>query len=146
MPVTRRDLVMAVLGAAKGSKMSPTQLQKALFLISENIPGAFSEGSKFNFTPYNYGPFDAGVYSEAQTLMISGDTNITIAPSGRWKEYAATQQGVAKGIEILAALPENERSYIIDVVQWVQGLTFEQLVKTIYEHYPQMRANSIFRG
>jgi uncharacterized protein len=146
MPASRRNIVLAVLAAANGSRLSPTQLQKALFLVSTNMPTVFEPGHAFNFEPYNYGPFDAQVYAAAETLSVSGHAAISKSPNGRWKEYAATGLGVNEGSQVLASLAQNEQKYITDVVRWVQSLSFEQLVKAIYDFYPDMRVNSIFKG
>ena len=146
MPASRRDIVLAVLAAAQGAKLSPTQLQKSLFLIAKNMPEAFDSGSRFDFAPYNYGPFDAGVYSEVEVLRTETLAEIVNSANGRWKEYSASQAGITKGLTVLNSLVPRQRDYVQGVVNWVRDLSFQQLVKAIYEHYPDMRVNSIFKG
>src|SRR4051812_34921382 len=62
--MTRGGLVLALLAAAQGRAYTPAQLQKAAFLVTRNLPQAFDRGETFDFQPYDYGPFDKGVYQE----------------------------------------------------------------------------------
>jgi uncharacterized protein len=146
MPVKRKEMLLAVLAAVEGKKLSPTQLQKALFLITKNIPDAFAENELYEFEPYNYGPFDVKVYRDAEINANNGPAEITLSPSGRWKEYSASNAGVLTGKSILSDLTHSQRLYIENVSNWVKGLNFEKLVKSIYDTYPEMKVNSVFKG
>jgi hypothetical protein len=142
--MTRRDLVLAILAVARGRPYQPAQLQKAVFLVTRNVPDIIDDGLGFSFVPYDYGPFDAAVYWEAEKLRDSGEAIITLSPNGRWKTYAASQLGMAHGDDILNALPEKIRSYISQISEWVLSQSFGSLIRAIYEAYPEMREKSIF--
>jgi hypothetical protein len=144
--MNRRELVLAVLAASEGRPYTPVQIQKSVFLITENAPDIVDEGPDFDFQPFDYGPFDPDVYAEAQALANSG--LVAIAPSdvGRWNTYAASDRGIAEGRNVLASLPQARREYVAEVSEWVRRLSFTSLVKSIYDAYPEMRVNSIFRG
>jgi hypothetical protein len=142
----RRDLVLAALAAADGRPYTPVQIQKALFLISQNVPETVTEAPRFNFVPYDYGPFDQDVYSETEALARGGEAVIAPSGSGRWNTFAASDAGLEHGKQILAAMPERSRKYIIEVSQWVRAKSFSGLVRSIYDAYPSMKAKSIFRG
>jgi hypothetical protein len=144
--VTRRDAILAILASANGQALTPVQLQKAAFLLDRNIPGLVSEGDGFHFAPYDYGPFDRHVYDEAMALALGGLGSVNPSPWGRWNVYAATEQGIQAGQNVLGALPQHLREYIVSVTAWVRAQSFNSLVKSIYEQYPEMRANSIFQG
>jgi len=143
--MSRTDLVLALLASASGRAYSPAQLQKSAFLVSTNLPNVVTDGPGFHFEPYDYGPFDRDVYIEAQKLRDRGEAEITPTPWGRWVTYAASQIGIDRGQAILDALPEPTRKYINDVSTWALAQSFNSLVKSIYDAYPQMRVNSIFR-
>jgi hypothetical protein len=143
-PMTRDDALLAILAASGGRNYAPAQIQKAVFLITENLPRLVTKGPKYQFEPYDYGPFDRHVYTDCETLAAAGKVEILQGP--RWKYYTATDEGVKRGNEILNSLSEIDRKYIVMVSNWVRSLTFEQLVKSIYQKYPKMKVNSIFRG
>jgi len=144
--MNRRDLVLTILAAADGRTFTPVQIQKAVFVICDRVPDIVDDGPGFNFEPYDYGPFDSDVYFELAQLQRSGD--VVIAPSGQgnWNTYAATDIGVRRGDTLLESLEDEKQGYILRVSDWVRSLSFTRLVKSIYEAYPRMRANSIFRG
>lgn len=144
--MNRGELVLAVLSAAGGRPYTPAQLQKALFLISRNAPAMITQGDPFNFRPYDYGPFDSSVYEEARRLRSVGEVEIAPSPWGQWNTYAATDLGLARGQQLLNAMPPAGRDYIDRVSAWVRSLDFATLVKSIYDAYPDMKANSIFKG
>jgi len=142
----RRELLLAVLAAAKGRQFSPAQIQKAIFLIDKNLPHLIHPGPGYTFVPYNYGPFDRTVYAEAENLRSEGEAVIAGADNGRWSTYAASDSGIEHGEMILGRLHEKSRRYVESVVDWVLAQSFGSLVKAIYDEYPEMRENSIFQG
>lgn len=144
--MTRGEVLLAILAASQGRPYSPVQIQKAAFLVTKNLPDLVDIGPNFDFSPYDYGPFDQNVYSEVDGLSRAGLAEIIQQDGVRWNRYAASDSGIADGEAILAGMSERDRSYINNVTSWVRAQSFESLVKSIYVQYPEMKANSIFRG
>jgi uncharacterized protein len=144
--MTRADLVLAVLAAAFGRPYTPVQIQKAVFIICDQFPELIDEGPGFDFKPYDYGPFDSDVYSEIGALQRGGLAEISPSPFGSWNIYSVTEIGEERGGWLINQLEGDKQAYIYEISQWVRSLSFSKLVKSIYEAYPEMRANSIFRG
>ena len=142
----RSDLLLAILASAGGRSFTPVQLQKSAFLVWKNAPTLIDTGPTFNFTPYDYGPFDPSVYAVADGLAMTGTAIIAPSATGRWNTYAASDAGIRRGEQILASLDPNIRDYIGRIVEWVRSQSFHGLVKSIYDAYPDMKVNSIFRG
>jgi len=142
----REDVLLAVLAASNGRPYTPVQIQKTLFLIAMNLPKLFAKTSRYSFVPYDYGPFDAAVYRDSVDLSNKGLVEITREPDSKWKNYAASEDGLEEGQAILDRMTEERREYIKNISKWVRKQDFSQLVKAIYDNYPEMRANSIFQG
>jgi hypothetical protein len=140
----RRDVLLAILAAGNGRSFTPAQIQKAAFLVSRNAAHLVNDGPSFEFVPYDYGPFDVTVYNEAENLERFGLAQIV--PNGRWRVYGATAEGIGHGNAKLAQMDPNAQKYIRDVANWVLSLDFATLVKSIYEAYPEMKENSVFKG
>jgi hypothetical protein len=143
--MNRRDLVLAILAASEGRPYTPVQIQKAVFIVCDQFRELIDDGQGFNFEPYDYGPFDSDVYSEISELDSNGEAIIAPSGVGNWNTYAASDYGLIRGRELLDKMGK-EGKYVQKISDWVRSLSFNQLVKSIYEAYPDMRANSIFRG
>lgn len=140
----RDQIVLAALAAGgENANFTPVQVQKLFFLLDREA-AHLVEGPHFNFTPYDYGPFDRAVYDVLDDLARQNLARVQ--NTGRYRVYALSQAGFQQGAAELTRLPEGARNYIGKVAQWVRQLSFEQLVASIYNRYPEMKANSVFRG
>jgi len=136
----RKNWVLLALAAANGKPLTPVQLQKCLFLLSEK---AGMKRGMYKFKPYDYGPFAPDVYQDAEQLERDGLVNISYGHDLRWKTYLITPEG--KNLAEKFKIPSNVSQQIDEIVTHVQSLDFSELVKEIYRDYPDFRANSIFR-
>jgi hypothetical protein len=141
----RSDWNLLVLAAAGGQPLQPVQFQKVLFLLGKDFPDVVGGESYYHFEPYNYGAFDANVYSDAEAL--EGQSLTTISQTyGGWKQYAAAPAGLAKARELEQQAPSHVVGHIKNLVAWAKGLSFNELVRAVYEAHPETKANSIFKG
>ena len=140
----RQDFLLMAVAAAEGKPLTPVQLQKSLFMISKNLKGI--PDPFYTFEPYHYGPFDIEIYSDANSLEDEGWVVSIQSNRGRWKETAITPNGLKKAETLVKELSEPAAKYVREIVQWVQSLSFSDLVKEIYRLYPEYRENSVFQG
>lgn len=146
MPLQREEMALVVLSiAGKGAPFTPVQIQKAMFLASDKARDAFDPDSRYDFQPYDYGPFDWRVYSDVEGLERRGLAEIDQRPGTRWRVYAATERGVAEGQRLAGQLNREQRAVLARIVNLVRRLSFNDLVSAIYRAYPDMRARSVFR-
>lgn len=139
----RHEIMLAALAAGgENATFTPVQVQKLFFLIDREAAHAV-EGPHFNFRPYDYGPFDRAVYD--QLTEFAQQNLARIQNTGRYRVYSLSQAGFQRGAAKLEELPEPVRNYLVKVARWVRQLSFEQLVASIYNRYPEMKANSVFR-
>jgi hypothetical protein len=135
---------MLAVAQAKGSGLSPVQLQKSLFLLGKELPTEVGFDF-YNFTPHYYGPFDSAIYNDAN--LLAGIGLVTRSDSGRgfW-EYAPTPEGITYAQKLKDAASPKAVAYLEKIVPWAQRLSFSALVRAIYAKYPEFRANSVFQG
>lgn len=144
MPFKKEELVLATMAAGgEGARFEPVQIQKILFLIDEKLSKIIG-GPHFNFQPYDYGPFDRDVYRVLDGLSDKGE--VSTAPVRWYRDYGLTSQGYEKGRKNLALLGEPAKKEIDEVVKWAYGMSFDELVSTIYQQYPKMKKRSVFRA
>jgi len=140
----RENLVLAALAAGgENATYWPVQVQKLLFLIDREA-SALVGGPHFQFAPYDYGPFDRAVYVALDALAARG--LVDVQNTGRYRVYSLSPEGFQQGNLNLNGLGGSARTYIEQVARWVRGLSFQQLVAAIYNRYPDMKVNSVFRG
>ena len=143
VPLQKDQVLLVVLSFARGEALTPVQVQKALFLADDKVTTAFQ--TRYDFQPYDYGPFDRHVYADAQALSRQGLVTISRDPNGGWDTYAATDAGIRRGRELRDRLDENQRTVLSRIVGLVRRLSFSELVSAIYKAYPHMRERSVFR-
>jgi hypothetical protein len=140
----RHNIVLAALAAGgENATYWPVQVQKLLFLIDREA-SALVGGPHFEFEPYDYGPFDRAVYVALDALAAQGLVNVQ--NTGRYRVYSLSPEGFRQGSGHLQGLGAPARGYLEQVARWVRGLSFQQLVAAIYNRYPDMKVNSVFRG
>ncbi len=135
---------MLAVAQAKGSGLSPVQLQKSLFLLGKELPEEVGPDF-YSFIPHNYGPFDSSIYSDANLLAGIGLVSRNLSSRGFW-EYAPTGEGIAYAQKLTGGASPKAVSYLEKVVPWAQRLSFAALVRAIYAKYPEFRENSVFQG
>lgn len=141
----RQKIVLAALAADSGSTFAPVQVQKLFFLLDQNIAADLG-GKQFSFEPYDYGPFDRAVYSELEALSQKGLVIIEAAPGAGRRKFSLTSAGYDAGRAALSQMNARVQDYLPRISVWVRSLGFADLVGTIYQQYPEMKANSIFKG
>src|ERR1019366_5184043 len=138
----RTDWLLIALAEAGSRGLTPVQLQQDLFLLGRNKTAAVG-ADFYHFVPYNYGPFCTDVYRDAEALAEKG--LVSIEKSGRrWPEYYATAVSKEYLDQILKKADSSVVDYLGRVVRWAQSLSFPELVRAIYEKYPEFKQNSVF--
>jgi uncharacterized protein len=138
----REDLTLIMLTLAEGGHYTPVQIQKAMFLADDLVQNAFE--CRYNFQPYDYGPFDVDVYRDVASMTADGLTRVSTTSRG-WNVYATTDAGSQRGRELFNSLLPEQQQMLTRISQFVRRLSFSDLVSSIYKAYPHMRERSVFR-
>jgi len=141
--MSRQEIILAALASGgQNATFSPVQVQKLFFVIDREVPHRVG-GPFFDFAPYDYGPFDSAVYDELDRMKSIGI--VFIDASGRYRRYSLTDDGFQMGVFELQKLPSDIQKFFSGLTAWVRKLDFQQLVASIYNKYPDMKVNSVFR-
>ncbi len=139
----RKDWTLLVISEAGSVGLSPVQLQKCLFLLGKNLSDEVG-ADFYSFVPYNYGPFDPAIYSDAQELIDKDLVTLARVSGKKWAYYVVTSSGVMTAQNAASQLSPSVREYIKSVVSWVHQLSFVELITAIYRAYPEYQVNSVF--
>jgi uncharacterized protein len=142
--VNRSEILLAGLAAGgENATYTPVQVQKLFFMLDREAAAVLG-GPFFKFVPYDYGPFDQAVYAGLDELA---QRNLaTIQNTGRYRVYGLSQTGQMEGRRLLETMQPTAKDYVVNLANWIRQLSFQQLVASIYNKYPEMKANSVFRG
>jgi hypothetical protein len=140
----RQSLVLAVLASRDFMALAPVQAQKLFFLLDKKIPEEIG-GPQFHFAPYDYGPFDRAVYDELDALARQGLVVIERTPWADKRRYSVTAEGQKLGRDVLAKMTPRAQDFIGRTAEWVKATPFAKLVGAVYQEFPEMRVNSIFK-
>ena len=143
----RQLFVLAGMAATEEPvRFASIQIQKLFFLYDEKVRKDAGKTPFFDFKPYDYGPFDKTVYEilkDLESLSLAEITSVQAPYQSRRKLYALSYRGFNRGKKILKERSASERNRIHKVMNdLLQHRNFGDLVVSIYEEYPHMRANS----
>ncbi|MBT9145876.1 MAG: hypothetical protein DDT42_01753 [candidate division WS2 bacterium] len=133
----REEVLLELIYISPEEVMSPIQIMKSLFLIEKELKLGLYE-----FQPYLYGPCSFEVYSDLEYLenkiMIS-----SLPTSVGWKYYGVTEEGKRIAKEVEKRLDKKILKKLQEVKTTVVSKSFFELLKYIYEKYPEYAVASI---
>lgn len=100
-------------------------------------------GPPYNFKPYHYGPYSPDLSTDLRSLATEGVVDIR---QGYYPNYSLTVKGQELGSKLASAVGANTFDAIRGIVQWVRQRDFSQLVRDIYERFPEQSVNSLFES
>jgi len=135
-------LLFLAIGKAANRILDPVRIMKGMFLLEKE--GALGPHS-YNFEPYDYGPFSISLYSDLDLLEGKELIERLPRPGRNWSYVHVTDEGrkLAKSLEEQAK-PE-ELQLISKVHSEVLDKTFADLLRHIYEKYPEYAGRSVFQ-
>jgi uncharacterized protein len=170
-PLETDDAIVLVLGAPggkepQGSLEGVTRLEKLIFLLERETPAREWMTEKADFRSYRFGPFSSKVYEAVDTLvaadMLRDSASKADDVADRWesvnalldegdldpyttRDFTLTPRGKQYYDALLAELPPNAEQVLGDFKRTFARLPLRQLVRYVYERYPQFTDQSEIR-
>ena len=138
--VDRQDVMLLIADGAGGTfSLDPIRLMKGCFIVAEIGPPEWRD--LFEFRPYDYGPFDPSVYRARDALVGKG--LLEARPVGRYSHYAITDAGRERANEIAGGMDQRIAQWLRDIGHWVTSKSFNDLLREIYDRFPDYATRSI---
>lgn len=169
-PLETDDVVVLVVGApgagTEGRLEGVTRLEKLIFLLERETPVQDWLTEKAEFRSWRFGPFSSKVYDAADTLAAAGllrDSAKTAHSSeDRWealnalvdeeevdpyttRTFELTDRGKKYYEALLSELPPEAQGVLSNFKKQFAALPLRQLVRYVYERYPQFTDQSEIR-
>ena len=132
----------AALGAAGPDKLDPVRIQKGMFLLSKRGPAR----DLYDFEPYDWGPFSSDIYADLASLARQGYLTEEKVPGRTWSTYRVTARGHERAGAFAAQMRPEDIAWLRQARQFLTTRSFAQLLREIYELYPDYAVNSRFGG
>ena len=163
------DAIVLLLGAGDGDAGrldGITRLEKLIFLLERETPVQNWMTEKADFRSWKFGPFSSKVYEAADTLSAAGMIRDSARSAGssedRWealnalvderdldpyttRTFELTERGRRYYDALLSELPGGAAKTLADFKNRFARLPLRQLVRYVYERYPQYTDKSEIR-
>ena len=96
----------------------------------------------------DYGPFSASIYGDLQTLLDAGCITELEVQGYNWKRYAVTNRGLDLAQTQVDGFDGPHREILrrlANIKGELLDLSFDALLRRIYDRYPDYAENSVFR-
>lgn len=170
-PIQTDDAVVLLLGApggreAQGHLEGVTRLEKLIFLLERETLAREWITELAEFRSYRFGPFSSKVYEAVDKLTAADMLRDSAKSSGdvedRWesvsalmdegdldpyttRDFALTERGQRYYRALLSELPSNAERVLSEFKDRFARLPLRQLVRYVYERYPQFTDQSEIR-
>jgi hypothetical protein len=140
--VDRQDILLLIADGADGQfPLDPIRLMKGCFIVAQIGPDEWK--GLFEFSPYDYGPFDPSVYRARDALL--GKDLLLERSAGRYSNYSVPPDGHARADEIARRLEPQLAAWLRNIGHWVTSKSFNDLLREIYDRFPDYASRSIAR-
>jgi hypothetical protein len=142
----RKKTLLLLLRGDAPQELNPIRIMKGLFIFAQEAPEAWAgaEG-RYEFTPYYYGPYSTAVYADLDEMTRRGLVRAKEVPGRSWRCYALTAAGRQEAGRVAAKLDKEVVAYVSTIRDFVTRLPLSQLLRAVYERYPEYAGKSVFR-
>ncbi|MDO8184676.1 hypothetical protein Q5424_04925 [Conexibacter sp. JD483] len=170
-PLETDDAIVLVLGAPGGREPpgrldGVTRLEKLIFLLERETPVSKWMTERADFRSWRFGPFSAKVYEAADKLaaydLLRDSARQAKSAEDGWESVSAlmdrgdvdpyttrdfelTERGMDYYRALLSELPPEAELVLRDFKKRFASLPLRQLVRYVYERYPQFTDKSEIR-
>jgi len=136
--MNKKDILLCFIASPDIKPVSPIQIMKGMFLIKKEL----NVTDFYEFEPYLYGPCSFEVYRDLQQLV---EENLVLSsPSIRgWKYYIISSKGMETFKAISQIMDKDLLEGIIRIKKIIIKKSFIELLRYVYEKYPEYAVNSI---
>lgn len=137
----REDFLLLIAEGAEGGTypFDAIRAVKGCFLVAERGRPAWRQ--QFSFRPYDYGPFDPGVYRARDQLLAEG---LLAETAGQYPGYTVTEAGRAR-CQQLEAEDSAGAAWLRKIGRWTTSRAFGELLRQVYAAFPEYATQSIAR-
>ncbi len=132
----------AALGASGPDELDPVRIQKGMFLLSKRGPAR----GLYTFRAYDWGPFSSAIYGDLDAMTRQGYLDEQRVVGRTWSTYRVTPSGHELAVAMARQIGDVKVGWLRSAREFLTTRSFAQLLREIYEEYPDFAVNSRFSG
>ena len=141
----RQEMLLLLISKADDPGLDPVRIMKGQFLLAMETPEDWMESdARYEFVPYNYGPYSSEIYRDLATLERIGLISGTALRGRSWRYYVSTGRGTRFAKNVSSNLSPDLVNYVGQILAFICSLSFTELLRAIYHKYPAFAVNSVF--
>ena len=141
----RQKTLLLFLGFSDLQELDPIRIMKGLFLIAMEAPKKWlPREARYKFEPYDWGPYSVDIYSDLDQLIEYKYIKTIEIPDHSWKYYSLTSMGIKISKSVAKDMDPRMVKYLQTIREFVDSLSFHELLTAIYRQYPKYAVNSVF--
>lgn len=139
--LTRQDWLLLFIGSP-GAQFHADQIRimKGMFLLSKEGPSEVQD--LYAFEPYDYGPFDVGIYHDLDAAQAQGLIQSRTVGGTNRRVFQLTSTGEARAAEFRRQASQAALRAVEEVKKLVTSLSFTDLLSYVYERHPEYAVRS----
>jgi len=142
--MVNKDWTLLVLALAEGAPLTSAHIQKALFLIQQQLPSEIADRPQYDFVPHLHGPYAPQVNIDAFDLLRERFVESARLAAGG-TAYRATMAGSMRSLSMRCDVGHDVVEYAQHVVSWVLATSLEVVVREIGRQFPQYQTQDAYR-
>lgn len=163
------DMIVLLLGAPGGSEApghldGVTRLEKLVFLLEHETPARTWATEAADFRSHRFGPFSAKIYQAVDSLwaygLLKDSARVSDNTEDRWeavnvvgneldpyttRTFELTERGSRYYAALIVELPDDAEAILTRFKERFASLPLRQLVRYVYERYPEFTDKSEIR-
>lgn len=141
-PIDWLLIYCAFKGAPDG--LDPVRIQKGMFRLAQE--GSLPPAECYAFAPYHYGPMSRQLYADVDELEARSLVKGEPVDGYSWKRYRATPAGVEQARSTARGARPIALERLFGIKREISQQSFAELLRDVYERYPEFATKSVFRG
>lgn len=122
--------------------LDPIRIQKGMFLFAMETDSPSRE--VYAFEPYNWGPMSKSIYFDLEALLAEGLVERVPVRGQTYSHYRRTTAGDGAAAALAARADEARRGAVDAIREKVTTMSFDSLLREVYERYPKFATKSLF--
>jgi len=137
-----REWLLLFIGLPSGNyDTDQLRVMKGMFLFTKEGPADVH--NIYDFAPYDYGPFATAVYGDLDSLEGQGFIRTLYVMGTNQRVFELTSTGEQQFRDLIGRAPKDALEILGAIKELATSLSFADLLRHVYDKYPDYASRSL---